>query len=1098
MDRLVTLLLLALACAPAAAQALVHEWDFGDGVGTWTAAHGVGPLSVEDGALVVTVTGDDPYVHSSTGNDLHLDVDPSEFIRIRLRSNITGLAEFFWAENGEGGDGGFVAGKEIGFQVRGDDAWQELDVHPDWRGHIVRLRLDPPGDEAGDETRVSRIAIYDWGTSPQHGPSWDLTRDHGNWLPRGTTRMEPTPGGLELSGATPEVATTIGTAPPATGWLTLEARPSAPGRVLYRWTDAAGAHHQVIRRLDAGRSRQVMCFADGGAPVAAGRQLDVKFLFDHPSEVLLSHVTIGPTPSGSALLSIAGAHLDRACAVAQEPVRLRVELENDGGETLPAGSLPVRSAAGGLDTAIDHRALKPGQRTSVQTTLRLAAAPQVAIAVGPPADAHVLTLSVSEAPADAPKPGASVTGDTAALVGDAIRLRAGRAGEDVYGPLWLELKDGDAWRRVATLRAVGRVMSGPDDEVDAAPATAADGALTFRTELKDAVGKPAWRLSATYRLAGPDRIAVEHRLTALANGEVFHFGGPWVRVGDGTTGAARFEGLFPGLEYLGTDVQSDERSSSDRDVAPQLADRFVPHRRDITIPLAAITLPNHDLVALLWQNDAEGNGPAAIFASPDFLEADPPELQAVRPRSGADHLLGLFLPEVPEHVEPNHVIAATPVTLAAGQSLTIRAQLLARPHAQVLDAVETWRQVHAPAPAGDVDTLLPATLKLSRTAFEHVLWVDGQGWMSIPARKVASRDPSVALLYHWLAALLPDPKLRDLAEQRVPTTDDLPLALWQGNVASALATAAEAGRAPLASRRSSLDWGFDPDDQRAMLGRRGDTNVGIIAPPLATIFRSARAGADERMLAEAMKSLPAMLRYRVPRGAQVWEVPLHAPDILASSRACEVFCLAYELTGDEQWLQRARDLGRDLTAVHLPVAGRGRRARADARWQHPGLRGELLHDAVVRPAGAVERPGPGAEPRGAHPHRRRRRVAPDRRRPDRQRSAAADGRSEEPAHRSLPRQLEHAHRRAGLLAQPRAAAVRRARRRRPRAGRGLGLGAEPGQAGLDRLADAVARPERGRGDARTRHRGRARDVRPVVRDRLPPRPTLVRRHRRRG
>ncbi|MBC7286867.1 MAG: hypothetical protein H5T86_02265 [Armatimonadetes bacterium] len=48
-----------------------------------------------------------------------------------------------------------------------------------------------------------------------------------------------------------------------------------------------------------------------------------------------------------------------------------------------------------------------------------------------------------------------------------------------------------------------------------------------------------------------------------------------------------------------------------------------------------------------------------------------------------------------------------------------------------------------------------------------------------------------------------------------------------------------------------------------------------------------------------------MDKFTVPRAAQVWEVPVHTPDILASADACEAYLEAYYITGDRKWLDRA-------------------------------------------------------------------------------------------------------------------------------------------------------------------------------------------------
>ncbi|NUP99010.1 MAG: hypothetical protein HUU35_04035 [Armatimonadetes bacterium] len=211
------LLLALLLIDLGAAQTLRHEWDFGRGASPWLAAHGTTATASEQG-LRVEVNGDDPYLHCAAGACLDLAASPGQFIRLKLRSSHAGTAEFFWAASSAGRDAGFVAGQEIAFPVAAGE-WQEIDVYPGWQGRVTRLRFDPPGDP-GAVIEVARIAVYEWPASSQAGPNWDLTRDHGGWLPRGGARMSLDPEGLTIRGELPQLGRQLPAQPAA--WLTLD------------------------------------------------------------------------------------------------------------------------------------------------------------------------------------------------------------------------------------------------------------------------------------------------------------------------------------------------------------------------------------------------------------------------------------------------------------------------------------------------------------------------------------------------------------------------------------------------------------------------------------------------------------------------------------------------------------------------------------------------------------------------------------------------------------------------------------------------------------------------------------------------------------
>lgn len=71
------------------------------------------------------------------------------------------------------------------------------------------------------------------------------------------------------------------------------------------------------------------------------------------------------------------------------------------------------------------------------------------------------------------------------------------------------------------------------------------------------------------------------------------------------------------------------------------------------------------------------------------------------------------------------------------------------------------------------------------------------------------------------------------------------------------------------------------------------------------MLRFARMTGDVRVQAAGLKALAFMDRFEVPRAAQVWEVPVHTPDILASSDACEAYLEGYLVTGERAYLDRA-------------------------------------------------------------------------------------------------------------------------------------------------------------------------------------------------
>jgi hypothetical protein len=91
--------------------------------------------------------------------------------------------------------------------------------------------------------------------------------------------------------------------------------------------------------------------------------------------------------------------------------------------------------------------------------------------------------------------------------------------------------------------------------------------------------------------------------------------------------------------------------------------------------------------------------------------------------------------------------------------------------------------------------------------------------------------------------------------------------------------------------------------------RRGhfeDTASGYCARPALTLLEYAYDTGNREALEAGIRTLEYMKRFRTPRGAQVWEVPLHTPDQLASAYLVWAYVRGYELTGSKEYLGEAR------------------------------------------------------------------------------------------------------------------------------------------------------------------------------------------------
>ncbi|MDR0870293.1 MAG: hypothetical protein LBN39_05820 [Planctomycetaceae bacterium] len=88
-------------------------------------------------------------------------------------------------------------------------------------------------------------------------------------------------------------------------------------------------------------------------------------------------------------------------------------------------------------------------------------------------------------------------------------------------------------------------------------------------------------------------------------------------------------------------------------------------------------------------------------------------------------------------------------------------------------------------------------------------------------------------------------------------------------------------------------------------GHWEDTASGHCGNSLYRLMYNYRMLGDVEVLDAVRKGLTFANKYAVPRGAQVWELSLHTPDIMGSSRMAMANVWMYEATGEKQFLDAA-------------------------------------------------------------------------------------------------------------------------------------------------------------------------------------------------
>jgi hypothetical protein len=622
-----------------------------------------------------------------------------------------------------------------------------------------------------------------------------------------------------------------------------------------------------------------------------------------------------------------------------KPFTVDCEVADKGGQPLPAGTVELELPAGLSLLAGDRTVSLPGVRRDKLAVLEwkliskgaLAADIKVRAVFRGQEAATKSTKVVVAKPiltegAAFDRPGLKRDGGTLVLGNSHVRL-VFPTNDFGYGVFAVDVNQSNRWARMAVASELSYLVVKQAaelsrrfiyaDQFKSMELGPGSSGLEFTRSLDDGTGT-RWDCHFSFAISNDDRVRIVYEAKPDRDGSLVHFQGPMLHVGEGSFGATKDDGLFCGLEWL----VGDEVSSSNLDMHdPDYYVRFVPHPNKITVPLMAFSKDNAAL-ALYWDClqkwDGANDRPAAVFASPNFIERQD------------NHLMGLFLPSVPSWMSSNAVEAvAAPYPFKRQTPLRLEAWItgvaLAR---QSIACLPRWFETFgvpepAPIPRGDY----VKELEFSTRAFLESLWVENerQWWTSKGAGDLLSlkgRPPHFAYQLRLAALMTQDAVLRERCNDRAalaeklggfsPQWDDLGFT-W-ANPLPELAGLRQAAIRQLDAMEADGSWRFRTrvetsgvfkDMDYSLLGPDRAVEVGTCARNLYEVLRFARMTGDGGAFKEAEKPLTFIEQFNVPRAAQVWECPVHSPDILAAADAIDAEVEAYRYSGEERYLREA-------------------------------------------------------------------------------------------------------------------------------------------------------------------------------------------------
>lgn len=437
--------------------------------------------------------------------------------------------------------------------------------------------------------------------------------------------------------------------------------------------------------------------------------------------------------------------------------------------------------------------------------------------------------------------------------------------------------------------------------------TLEEEAIIARLSIADADGVN-WRLERRFAVGGDGAISVTTTVAVARKRETFHLPLLTLFPGLGSFGERKTQAVLAGVEYL-----ADEPSSSEADVSGPLANRKIVDDVKLCFPFMAVVHAGHWL-GVAWNRQ---DHPAPLFDSPDRTFG-----------SGA-HLFGLWYPGVGSRRLENSVAALDAMPLLPDEPLVFRYELLAGPGDTAVAPVQAYVARHPLPPVPENMGGYGAAVDLLAHGWLDSASNQGGIWRHAVWGKNFPPQPAADAVYfqRWLAGQTEDAglaqRLRESADQGLAKTKDnlssgvshvrfgpLPY-LLEGGIEPRIGQVVAGARQALSRFAADGVLTYQPrkdhpDYSSTHFAKHAN---GLAAPVVKQVLEACLLSGDADLRRDALAlvdRLTALYAGTVPRGAQTWECPLHTPDILASAHLISLYTMAYQISGEEKYLEQAR------------------------------------------------------------------------------------------------------------------------------------------------------------------------------------------------
>ncbi len=507
-----------------------------------------------------------------------------------------------------------------------------------------------------------------------------------------------------------------------------------------------------------------------------------------------------------------------------------------------------------------------------------------------------------------------------------------------YGEIFTRISEKDDWNRIATIYPLAELVTVGLDPVEHElnfEGVRTDDGIKLETELPwIPSAENQSKIAQTYTWDS-DRglLIIETVLQTGSYAEILRFAGPQIAFGDGGDGIEHKGALFGGVEYLG----SQDFSSSLLDADPPLHNRSIPHPRKIAVPMMAI-FNKGSLVSVYWNPQEPWDDHGNTLPGAEFNLGAPESLNNYGK-------MQLSVPSISEWRKENELLGSKSYVMKDGNRIVLRqfvyvdhsanpkfphATQSALPGREILAAMRKYLEIadqtEPPPPPRNWND----EKELSRQAFRNAVWSEADiGWRHCAGDTWAAQpSPGFAALLRFDAYTNPD---RKLAEELIAFADKVmnraiqergPECLWSpwnchimeaeypfygGHLLEAMQGWRDAVKRTIKNQEKEGGWSWHPSSEKhKRLGQNGEQTSGTNGRHAWQILRYVRVTGDKIFLPDGLRGLEALERYRVPRGAQGWECPLHCPDILASAYGIRANVEAFRATQNAEYIEQAR------------------------------------------------------------------------------------------------------------------------------------------------------------------------------------------------